>query len=76
MYIMLFFGNLQLSGQKTAIAADKSNVLYLEMDNPITIAVENTSCKELIVKSDNGTIKGQNGSYDWIPEAMCLGEKK
>ncbi len=70
MYLVFLFGCSNLSGQKTAISADKSNVLYLEMDNPITIAAENTSCKVLIVKSDNGTIEGKNGSYECRPESI------
>jgi hypothetical protein len=46
--------------QQIAIAADKTNILYLGIDNPITIAVENTSCRDLIVKTDNGKIIGKS----------------
>ncbi|MEI9957809.1 MAG: hypothetical protein WDM90_16260 [Ferruginibacter sp.] len=34
------------------------NVFYLGVDNPVTITVENTSCKDLIIKTDNGSNTG------------------
>jgi hypothetical protein len=39
------------------------NLLYIGVDNPISIAVENVDCKSLIVQTDNGTIVGNNGEY-------------
>jgi len=49
--------------QVISIAPDKNNILYVGLDNPLTIAVENNSCKSLIVKTDNGTISGSSGTY-------------
>lgn len=51
------------AGQKVAITTDRNNVLFVEMENPITIAAENASCKDLYVTTDNGTITGSNGLY-------------
>ena len=50
-------------GQRFSIAADKMNVLYADVDNPLTIAVENFPSNSIIVKTDNGTISGSQGSY-------------
>ena len=62
--LILILPLLQISnGQGFAIALDKMNVLYLGLDNPVTIAVENTSNKSLIVKTTNGKISGANGNY-------------
>lgn len=44
--------------QQVAIAADKTNVFYLGVDNPITVTAENCPCKNLVVKTDNGKITG------------------
>lgn len=59
--ILLTFKNSH--GQKFSIAADKMNILYVGVDNPITIAVENSSNKSIIIKTNNGKITGNNGSY-------------
>jgi hypothetical protein len=50
-------------GQTFSIGADQNNILYLGIDNPLTIAAENISRKMLIVKTDNGVISGENGIY-------------
>lgn len=50
-------------GQRFSIAADKMNVLYADIDNPLTIAVENIPSNSIIVRTDNGTISGSQGSY-------------
>ena len=64
-YSILFFSLCFVSavGQKFSIAADKMNVLYADVDNPLTIAVENCPSNSIIVKTDNGTISGSKGSY-------------
>lgn len=46
-----------------AIALDKMNVLYIGVDNPLTIAVPNIPSDQLIVMIDNGSISGSNGRY-------------
>lgn len=46
-----------------AIALDKMNVLYIGVDNPVTIAVEGIPSDKLIVYMENGSIRGSNGKY-------------
>jgi hypothetical protein len=41
------------------------NVLYIGVSNPLSIVVENTSSNSLIIKTDNGTITGNNGRYEF-----------
>jgi len=52
-----------VSAQKFAIAADKENVLYIGVDNPISIAVENVPARSIIIKMDNGKISEEFGCY-------------
>ena len=52
--------SLSSFSQKFSVSPDKNNVFYIGVDNPITIAVENTSCNSLIVKSTNGKISGRS----------------
>lgn len=46
-----------------AIALDKMNVLYIGVDNPVTIAVPNVASDKIFVNIDNGSITGSNGKY-------------
>lgn len=39
------------------------NIFYQDVDNPVTITVENCPCNQMIVKTDNGKIVGKNCSY-------------
>lgn len=57
-------------GQTIAVSADKNNIVYIGMENPITIAAENNSSQSLIVTTDNGTISGQNGRYIYLPKSI------
>jgi hypothetical protein len=52
-----------------AVSAQKMNVMYVGIYNPITIAVSNTSEKNLYVTSDNGIITGGNGVYNVMPSS-------
>jgi GldM C-terminal domain len=64
-YSILFFilCFVSAAGQKFSIAADKMNVLYADVDNPITLAVENYPNRSIVVKTNNGKISRSNGSY-------------
>ena len=64
-YSILFFllSFVVATGQKFSIAVDRMNILYVGIDNPLTIAVENYPNKSIIVKTDNGSISGGNGRY-------------
>jgi hypothetical protein len=57
-------------GQSIALAADKMNVFYVGIDNPITIVVENSSTKSLIIKTTNGKVTGKNGQYIFRSETV------
>ena len=61
--LFTFFWYFISSAQKFSISADVNNVFYVGFDNPLTIAVENYSCKSIIVKTDNGTVTGNSGKY-------------
>jgi hypothetical protein len=53
-----------LVAQKFAVAADKNNILYIGIDNPLSIAVEGITCNEIFIKTYNGTIsKYENCTY-------------
>jgi gliding motility-associated protein GldM len=45
------------------VAADKMNVLYVGIDNPISIAVPGIASDKLQVSINNGSITGSNGKY-------------
>lgn len=49
--------------QPVAIAVDKMNVLYIGVDNPITVAVPGVPSDQLLVHIDQGSISGSNGKY-------------
>ena len=46
------------------------NVLYVGIDNPITIAAENSSNKSLVVKATNGKLVSDNGQYIFRSETV------
>ena len=47
-----------------AIAADKMNIFYIGVDNPITVAASGVSSKNLSLTSDGATIKAtEDGHY-------------
>lgn len=58
--------NAQLYAQtenSAVVSADKMNVLYIGIDNPVSIAVPGISSDKLKVSINNGTITGSNGKY-------------
>jgi hypothetical protein len=54
-------------GQVIAMELDKQNLLYVGIENPVTVAVEGYSCKSIFLTTDNGSITGQNGHYVLTP---------
>jgi GldM C-terminal domain len=58
LFISSFISSASFS-QHIAVSADKNNVLYVGVDNPITVVAENSSCKDLIIKTNNGKITGK-----------------
>jgi hypothetical protein len=51
------------TAQNFAVAADRMNVLYIGVENPLTITAENCPCKYLVVKSSIGKIIGRKCKY-------------
>ena len=60
--IIAFFVFYSASAQKFSISADKNNVLWIGVDNPLTIAVENYPSNQIVVKADKGEIIGGYGN--------------
>jgi hypothetical protein len=60
-FIFTIFTVLSAYSQKTSIEATKSNFLFPEIDNPITVIVENVPCDQLILETDNGVITRSKG---------------
>ena len=53
--------------QAVAIQAERTKMLLACMDNPITIAVENTPCRDLVLTCDNGkVVKGESSCSYFI----------
>ncbi len=50
-------------GQHFSISADRNNVLYIGVDNPISIAVENFPSEQIGVKANKGDIQGTGKRY-------------
>jgi len=50
-------------GQRFSVSPDRMNIFYQDVDNPVTITVENCPCSQIIVKTDNGRIEGKNCNY-------------
>lgn len=78
---LLFFLFIPFScaAQQTAIANAKFNILYIGVDNPLDVVVENTPCEALILSTDNGTIRGKGCRYTAMPQTpgeMRLSVKK
>ena len=53
----------QASSQNFAIGLDRMNIFYIGVGNPLTIAVEGYSLKDIIVKVDNGKVSKDYSSY-------------
>ena len=65
--LCLLFCACNLTAQTIALQLDKMNVLYLGVDNPVTVAVEGYSNKSIFLTTDNGTITGTNGHFNINP---------
>jgi hypothetical protein len=70
--ILLFFlgwvPNIMLA-QGIVVSADKMNVAYVGVDNPMTIVAGQYSCDQLVVSADNGTLKSLGDCrFDFHPK--------
>lgn len=61
-----------IKAQQVVVANLKLNVVYLGVDNPLTIAVANYSVDDIKVSVENGIIEGENGLYNWKPQKPGL----
>jgi GldM C-terminal domain len=60
-FIFLLFAFKFSAGQNIFISGDKNNVLFIGVENPITISVENLKPDDIVVKVDKGVL---TGGYD------------
>ncbi len=68
--VLWFYSMMSVTvyGQGFVVSADKMNVAYVGVDNPMTIIVEGYECDQLIVSCENGTIvKTGNCEYNFRP---------
>lgn len=54
---------LQLQAQHFAIGNEKFNIAYIGIDNPVSVAVENCPCSNIVLKVENGTVTGNNCKF-------------
>ena len=54
---LLVLSSFRASSQKVAVELEKMNILYIGVDIPLKIVVENYPCNKIIVKATYGSIK-------------------
>ncbi|KAA5536296.1 hypothetical protein F0919_01110 [Taibaiella lutea] len=55
-FVFLILLSANLFAQSFVISADKMNIAYIGIDNPLSIVSDNCSCKDLFATTDNGTL--------------------
>ena len=70
--LIYFISHFTATSQVFSIANEKMNVMYLGVDNPISIAVEKIPAADVIAKSTNGTIIKENGNYSSRPNRIGI----
>jgi len=60
--ILLVLFDTMAFTQVFSVSADKNNVLYIGVDNPLSIVVEKYNVSELIIKADKGELFGGAGT--------------
>jgi hypothetical protein len=57
--LISFFGfHADVVSQNFSLSAVKNNVLYIGVDNPLSVSVENYPANQIIVKADKGIVEG------------------
>lgn len=69
-FLILICWNVTCLGQNFSIANEHENIVTVGLVNPISITVENMLSKNIVAKTDNGELTGDNGQYDLIPEKV------
>ncbi len=71
---LIFLFSFSLNAQTVVIAADKMNVFYLGVDNPVAVAVESVLNEKLKISTDNGVIiKTEKNDFIVRPERTGIG---
>jgi hypothetical protein len=60
-FSILFFFTTCIYGQQFLMTTDADKVVYLGIENPLSIIVKGVNCNQLIMKTDNGTIEKSKG---------------
>ena len=63
--LVLIFTFYASDAQHFAIASDNNKVLYVGVNNTLSISAENCPCSQLIVKTNNGKVTGSNCQYTY-----------
>lgn len=58
-----FSQSYQVSAPTAVVSADKMNVLYIGVDNPISVSVPGVPRESIRASIGNGTLNGSNGTY-------------
>jgi len=65
--MIMFLLHTSLYSQTVSISPTKMNVLYLGVDNPLEIVVENHDCSEIIVKAWRGNLIKMDSCFTSVP---------
>ncbi len=66
-------GKIQINNKSNpVVAAVKMNILYVQIDNPIMVAVPSYNCEDLHVSVTNGTVTGEGCKYFVNPKKVGL----
>jgi len=56
------------NAQSFAISADRMNIAYIGIDNPLSIVSDNCSCKDIFATTENGTLaRGDSCYFNYMP---------
>jgi len=60
----------QAVGQHCTVAANRMNVIYMGIDNTIDVTVEKSSCADVVVTTENGSVGASSDrpcEFNWQP---------
>lgn len=60
--LILLLSASQLHAQRFLVSNEKENILYVRVENPLSVVVDGVDCEQLIIKTDNGTIDISNAN--------------
>ncbi|MFK7946150.1 MAG: GldM family protein [Saprospiraceae bacterium] len=66
MLVLVFLISINfLNAQHATVANTKMNVVYIGVDNPISVAISGYSAEDIDVQVSDGEIEGKAGKYIW-----------